>query len=92
MSIQAMSRVMRHSQATGLPRLVLLVLANRSGGDEDIAFPSIERLAAECGMTVRSVRTNIRKLEALGELVSLGVQPGFDEVVYAVLPGKGALL
>lgn len=82
-----MNRVMQSATATGLARLVLLVIANHSGGDEGVAFPSIERIAIECGITPRAVRTNIRKLEAAGELVSLGIQPGFDTTMYAVLPG-----
>jgi hypothetical protein len=90
-SIQAMTRVMELSESAGTARLVLLVMANRAGGDEDLAFPSVDRIAFECRMSRRSVQENLRKLVASGELVDEGTHPRFHTRVYRVLPLSGGV-
>lgn len=55
------------------PRHVLLVLANYAGADGEDAFPSVERLSKETGMSSRSVQRALRTLEESG-LIALGNQ------------------
>jgi hypothetical protein len=67
MSVQAMTRVMESSQAHGMTRFVLLVIANHETEDRG-AFPAIERLAKECGCGVRTVQDAITRAKKMGEL------------------------
>lgn len=62
-----MSRVLRHSQAGGTARLVLLVIASHES-EERGAFPSVDTIAAECRMSVRAVQDCIKRCSGLGEL------------------------
>lgn len=55
------------------PRHVLLVLANYAGADGEDAFPSVDRLAKETGMSARSVQRALRVLEDAG-LIAMGNQ------------------
>jgi hypothetical protein len=86
MSVQAMGRVMDDSEAKGVARLVLLIMANRAGGDGDMCFASVERIAHECRVHTRTVQRSIRSLEASGDLTDMGVHPRFKTVVYGVMP------
>jgi hypothetical protein len=66
MSIQAVAAAI---EVPGLPpatKLVLMLLANRHNGDTGLCYPKQETLAAEAGMSVRSLRTHIIELEKAG--------------------------
>lgn len=66
MSIQAVAAAI---ELQGLPpatKLVLMLLANRHNGDTGLCYPKQETLAAEAGMSVRSLRTHIIELEKAG--------------------------
>ena len=47
-------------------KLVLLMLANHSNGHTGQCNPRHKRLAAECDMTVETLKSHLKKLEALG--------------------------
>jgi hypothetical protein len=62
-----MSIALHHSQATGAAKLVLIGIANHDG--DGGAWPSQTTLAKYAGLkSVESVRKNVRKLVALGEV------------------------
>lgn len=88
MSIQAMSRVMSDSEARGIDRLVLLVMANRAGGDHDECFASIERLSHECRVDQRTVQRAQRRLVESGDLALMGVHPKYRTNIHRVLPAS----
>jgi hypothetical protein len=89
MSVQAMTRVMEHSQTRGVTRLVLLVIANHETEDRG-AFPAIDRLAREAGSGVRTVQECIRRAEAAGELEVRYRQGPHGTNLYRVLSGLAA--
>jgi len=66
MSIEAMTAVLHHSNASPAGKLVLLGIANHQsdGG----AWPSLATLAKYANVTERRVRQLLRELEASGEL------------------------
>jgi hypothetical protein len=80
---------MDESEAEGTARLILLVMANRAGGDEDVCFASVERIAKDARVHVRTVQRWIRQLVALGELTPLGSHPRFATNMYCVMPVEG---
>lgn len=86
MSVQAMTRVMADSEAAGMARLVLLVMANRAGGDDDVCFASVERIAHESRVSIRTVQRSITALQKTGDLVLEGVHSRFQTNVYRVMP------
>lgn len=64
MSIQHVSAVLeaRDERLTGCRKLVLVTLANRT--DEDCrCWPSQERLAGECGISIRALSDHLKALE-----------------------------
>lgn len=67
MSIEAMSLVLHHSQATGRAKLVLLGIANHLG--DEGAWPAIETLARYANASPRSVQRDIKELADMGELI-----------------------
>jgi hypothetical protein len=81
-----MSRVMDSSEALATDRLVLLVMANRAGGDHDECFASVERIAHECRLAHRTVQYAQRALEESGDLALVGVHPKYRTNIYAVMP------
>jgi Helix-turn-helix domain len=86
MSVQAMTRVMDFSEATGINRLVLLVMANRAGGDFDECFASVDRLAFECRIDVRTVQRAVKRLVKANDLAVAGIHPKHRTNVYRVMP------
>lgn len=66
MSIQAVAAAIDLQGLAPATKLVLLLLANRHNGDTGLCFPKQETLAAEAGMSVRSLRTHIIELEKAG--------------------------
>lgn len=73
MSVQAMSWVFEHSEASGTDRLVLLALANHAGqtavGDAWESWPSVERIAREAAVTFRTAQESLARLEREGHIV-----------------------
>jgi hypothetical protein len=67
MSVEALSLVLNHSQASGTDKLVLVGIANHDG--DGGAWPSLGTLARYANVDIRTVRRSIRKLEDMGELV-----------------------
>ena len=51
---------------TGKAKLVYAMLLSYAWGNKDSAFPGQERLAADCGNSVRSIYTAIKELETNG--------------------------
>lgn len=72
MSIHVISWVLKHSEATGSERLVLIALADKSEDDGSNCFPSVATLAGESRCSRRTVQTSLRKLEAAGRIVNSG--------------------
>lgn len=73
MSVQAMSWVFEHSEASGTDRLVLLALANHAGqatvGDAWESWPGVERIAREAAVTFRTAQESLSRLERDGHIV-----------------------
>lgn len=67
MSVEAMTLVLHHSQASGAAQMVLMGIANHQG--DGGAWPSIATLAKYGKVSERRVQQIIRELEATGELV-----------------------
>lgn len=67
MSVEAITAVLHHSQATGRAKLVLIGIANHLG--DHGAWPSIDTLAKYSNASTRSVKRDIRELIELGELL-----------------------
>jgi Helix-turn-helix domain len=65
---QAVSWVLEHSRARGNARLVLISIAACRHRDGENAWPSVESLAREAGVSERTVQYAVRRLERLGEL------------------------
>jgi DNA-binding transcriptional MocR family regulator len=68
MSIQAVSWVLKHSEAQLGARLVLISIANHADADGSNAFPSVGSIAAETRMSERQVQRAICTLERQGHL------------------------
>ena len=66
MSVEHLSLVLNHSQATGTAKLVLLGIANHAG--DGGAWPSLRTLARYANVDPRNVRMALRRLEDMGEL------------------------
>jgi DNA-binding Lrp family transcriptional regulator len=67
LSVQAISWALSQQTVTAAAaRHVLLCLANYAGEDGRNAFPSIQRLCKDTGLSERAVRNNLRDLESLG--------------------------
>jgi hypothetical protein len=67
-SVQAIAWVLEESESKLAARLVLLSIANHAKADGSNAWPSLDQLALEAGVTRRhAIRCN-RELEDLGEL------------------------
>ena len=67
MSIEAMSLVLHHSQATGAAKIILLGIANHQG--DSGAWPSVSTLSRYAGVTERRAQQLLRGLEESGELI-----------------------
>lgn len=67
MSVEAISTVLHHSQATGRAKLTLIGIANHYG--DHGAWPSIQTLAKYANASERSIKRDIRELVELGELM-----------------------
>ena len=68
MSVHATAKVWR-SRIEPTEKLVLLALADCAEHDGSNSFPSVPRLAAECGLSERTVQRVLRALEAKGWIV-----------------------
>lgn len=67
--------VLENSPATGVGRLVLIVLADHANSDGRNAWPSVPRIAHEARCSQSSVHRVLRELEASGEIVREGIGP-----------------
>jgi DNA-binding Lrp family transcriptional regulator len=88
MSIEAISYVLRHSEATLSARLVLLVLADHADHDGTSAFPSVATIARQTRMSERGVRYALRALEESGQIDRRGIHPAYGTHEYAVVMGQ----
>lgn len=68
MSVQAIGWVFDHSTAEGRERLVLLSLANHAGRDDWECWPSVQTIAREVRLSVRTVQRSLRILEEQGHI------------------------
>jgi hypothetical protein len=81
-----MTRVLTSSRLRGPARLVLLVIANHES-EERGAWPSVDTLARECGMSVRSVQRHVQAAVEAGELeVALAAGPHGTNVYRSLTP------
>jgi hypothetical protein len=85
-SVEALSWVFQHSQATLGARLVLLALANHAHEDGSKAFPSVRTIAARAKLSERAARDALRRLEDLGEIEAEGFSE-YGTVVYRIKMG-----
>ncbi len=67
MGLAATKWVWWQSRATGIPKLVLLAIADHAS-DEGVAWPGVARLAGMVGKSPRTVQRCLEELEALGDL------------------------
>lgn len=91
MSLQAV-RAVRQCGARGNDRLVLYELAERANSETGEAFPSVDTLAADAGLSRRTVQRSLRSLETDGYIEARGGGQGgrARTTRYLVLGGKGA--
>lgn len=68
MSVQAIAWVLDRSNARGLDRLVLIVLANHHNGKDGRCDPGQRLIAREARIGVGTVSACLKRLQALGEL------------------------
>lgn len=74
MSIQAFSWALKQQRVRGCPaRAVLKSLANCADAHGRNAFPGVEQIASEAGLTARSVQRLLRELLRAG-VIRLGNQ------------------
>lgn len=85
MSFDAIKRVLDYSSSTGSSRLVLLVLAYHEGVD-NVAWPSVDRLAEKASVSRRQVIRAIAGLESAGE-IAVNRGKGRSVNSYTVLVG-----
>lgn len=79
MSVQAMSWAIKQKIATDAPaRHVLLILANYAGADGEDAFPSVDRISGDTGLSERTVRSKLALLSELGL-----IEPGNQAIAAA---------
>ena len=67
MSFQAMTWA-TEQDVPAMQKIVLLMLANRTNDDTGQCNPSHEKLASDCGMSVRACKDQLSRLEAAGLL------------------------
>lgn len=91
MSIEVMTQVWKHADASGGELLVLLALADYSNEDRGCAWPSVRTLAKKSRLGIRQTQYAIRNLEAKGLIrIEAGAGPrGVN--LYTVYPEGGAL-
>lgn len=68
MSVEAMAIVLHHSKSKGTDMVILLGVANHDG--DGGSWPSKATLAKYAKVDERSVKRSLRKLEAMGELIT----------------------
>jgi hypothetical protein len=69
---------------TILARFVLAMLARHANKKDLLAWPGQATLARRAGVSVRSIRSALRKLEALGEITEIRSGQGRASTVYRV--------
>jgi len=67
-SIESMAIVLHHSKAKGTDKLILLGIANHAG--DGGAWPALATLARYANVSENSARLSLRRLEAIGEVVT----------------------
>lgn len=72
LSVQALTWVFDHSEATLGDRLVMLVIADHARADGTGAWPSVETIAREAKVSERTVTRSFARLVELGEIVERG--------------------
>lgn len=73
MSHQAVSAVLERAEATGLDRLVLLVLAEHADAHGRDAYPSVKTIARKAGCSRRRTQQALRNLEASALIERTGI-------------------
>lgn len=72
MSVQALTWVIEHSEATGGARCLMFAIANHADQGGHRCWASVETLAHEARMTPRGARAALRRLEGQGEIQDTG--------------------
>jgi hypothetical protein len=90
-SVRVMTAVFDHSRARLADRLVLLVIADRSGDDGGGCWRGKESIARMAGISRSQVTNSIRRLRELGELETTE-RPGRTNEYRIVLPLPGQIL
>lgn len=68
MSIRCSARVWKYSRSKGSTKLILLAVADHAHDDGTGAWPSQTTLAEKTGLSERTVRRELKRLEQMGEL------------------------
>lgn len=71
MSIKVQSYVWENSKASGSALLLLLAIADHAHDDGTGAYPGIDLLAHKCRQSVRNTDYLLRKLEKMGEIITM---------------------
>ena len=69
MSFKHLDLVKKHSKTKGPAKAVMLVLASRADEKTGECWPSFNRIAAEAGLSRRTVMRHLAVIEKIGELV-----------------------
>ncbi len=86
MSVEAMAIVLNHSRAKGTDMVIMLGIANHDG--DGGSWPSKATLARYAKVDERSIKRSLRKLEAMGELITHTQEGGTHRTPDAVRPNR----
>ncbi|MER5171607.1 helix-turn-helix domain-containing protein [Thioclava kandeliae] len=82
MSVKIMTSVFDSASLGPTHRLIMLALADHAD-DAGRCYPSIGRIAARTGLSIRAVQSNIRQLCEMGNItINFGVGPGGSNVYF----------
>lgn len=86
MSFRVVEWVMENSpRHGGSARAVLLALAWHSADDGGGAYPSHETIARRAGVSERTARDALKKLEAEGSIARVGHRPGGGTIEWRIV-------
>lgn len=89
MSLRALSLAMDLSEAKLGARLVMFALASYAN-DENESYPAVSTLAEQAKLSKRATQQALRKLEADGEIETIGPHSVYGTTVYRLLVIGGA--
>lgn len=85
MSVEATAAMWARRDLTSTEKVVAVRLADHANPDGGRAYPSVGRLAKDCGLTDRAVQKVLHRLIDKGVIVRIGVHPKWRTMQYQVI-------